>query len=59
MIMPTLKKYHYYVNMYPKVNSYVKEIIPIEDRKVSEHFFKQFEDQTGKVKDGEPGGGTE
>lgn len=45
--------------MYPKVNNYVKEIIPIEDTVVSEHFFKQFEDQTGKVKDGEPGSGTE
>ncbi len=49
--MPILKKYHYYVNQYPKVNSYVKEIIPMEDIVVSEHFFKQFEDQTGKVKD--------
>jgi hypothetical protein len=57
--MPILKKYHYYVNQFPKVNRYVKEIIPIEDTVVSENLFKQFEDQTGKVKDGESSGGTE
>lgn len=57
--MPILKKYHYYVNLYPKVNRYVKEIIPSEDTVVSDRMFTQFEDQTGKVKDEEPGSGTE
>jgi hypothetical protein len=51
--MPILKKYHYYVNKFPKINRYVKEIIPICDTEVSDNLFKQFEDQTGKVKDGE------
>lgn len=51
--MPILKKYHWYVNRHPTSNKYVKDIIPVEDITVSEYFFKQFEDQKGKVKDGE------
>ena len=47
--MPILKKYHRYVNKYTKKGAkYIGEIIPTEDREVSERMFNEFQDVTGK-----------
>ena len=45
--MPILKKYHYYVNI-RKTSNHVKEIIPMSDIKVSDNFYNDYEDRTGK-----------
>lgn len=48
--MAVFKKDHYYVRNkeYDKSSLGIKEIMPIEDRTVSEMFFLQYEDMTRK-----------
>ena len=45
--MPILLKNHYYVNIRkPKETRYIPSICPMEDRKVTEDLFKDFQDMT-------------
>lgn len=46
--MPTLKKYHRYVNK-NKNSPWIAEIIPMEDIKVSQKMYNDYEDTTKKV----------
>lgn len=48
--MAIFKKDHYYVRKpeFDKSSLGIKEIMPIEDRQVSELFFNQYDDMTGK-----------
>ena len=43
--MPTLKAYHYYVNI-RKNSSHIKEIMPMSDIEVSDNFFSEYEDRS-------------
>jgi len=47
--MATFKKNHYYVRKkeYDKCSLGIKEIMPIEDRTVTDLFFVQYDDMTG------------
>jgi hypothetical protein len=44
--MPILKASHQYKARSPKTCRYINEIMPMEDREVSQHMFDQFKDTT-------------
>ena len=48
MNMKTFKKFHHYKmkKIIQKTSSYIKEIMPIEDRKVPESMFNLYDDIT-------------
>lgn len=44
--MPILKKGHHYKLKNPKKSNYINEIIPMENREVSQRLFDEYEDVT-------------